>query len=325
MASVINSSKKAMGVVSGGLIIFCSFMLMWSSVSTEFEVDEAISAAAARATEIDVARPDPSINGTLVIAAGDLTSVEKLEDELLKPGPYLVLERLVEMYQWNERFSEEGQEPTYKLEWLAGQRDFFSFQVPQGHENPLLPMKSELKRVGQVSFGRFDGTQILSRIQVFEPLNITPTLLKDPSQEIVENRIMIRRGESVGPGPSLGDVRVSYSILPRGEYTVLTEQVDERTLLGASPSETLVIRHGLLSTEDFVRGVERDAKTSTSGALFMGGGLLFLGLLSLLVPHREKFDLRPYLNVQGALAVFVVSGGLSVLAMLAFSIVGLTR
>jgi len=90
-----------MGVVSGGLIIFCSFMLMWSSVSTEFEVDEAISAAAARATEIDVARPDPSINGTLVIAAGDLTSVEKLEDELLKPGPYLVLERLVGMYQWN--------------------------------------------------------------------------------------------------------------------------------------------------------------------------------------------------------------------------------
>jgi hypothetical protein len=54
----------------------------------------------------------------------------------------------------------------------------------------------------------------------------------------------------------------------------------------------------------------------------MGGGLLFFGLISLLSPLRDKFDLRPHMNVQGSLAVLVVSAGLSVVVMLAFTILG---
>ena len=54
----------------------------------------------------------------------------------------------------------------------------------------------------------------------------------------------------------------------------------------------------------------------------MGGGLLFFGLVSLLAPLRNKLDLRPHMNVQGSLAVLVVSAGLSVVVMLAFTILG---
>ncbi len=325
MGSFIGASKKAMGSVGGGLIILCAFLLMWSSVSTEFETNEAISKAAARAEEIDVSRPDATNNGKLVVASGALSSLERLEDEYLKPGPYLVLERHVEMFQWNEQFENEGAAPTYSLEWVAGQRDFFSFKVPQGHENPLLPAKPDRRSVGQVSFGRFDGSQIISHIKVLEPLVLEPSMLKEPKLEIVDNKILIRRQAGVDSGSALGDVRISYNVLPRGDYTVLAQQEDERTLLGASPKSTLVIRRGLLSIDDFLRGVKRDTDKSAMNALFMGGGLLFFGLLSLLSPHRAKFDLRPHLNVQGGVAVLVVCGGLSLLVMIAFSIVGLTR
>ena len=321
MVSILGSSKKAMGVFGGGLVVFCSFLLMWSAVSKEVVTGDTVSQAAAKAIDIDTSKPDPTDNGKLVVAAGELQSFERLEDEYLKPGPYLVLSRRVEMFQWSETLDREGGAPTYAMGWYDSQKDFFSFAMPEGHENPLMQVKPETRKVGQVSFGRFDGAQIVGHVTKLRPLALTPELLKEPTQEIVDNKIIIRRN-GVETSPALGDMRISYEVLSRGPYTVMAVQEDERSLLSASPRSVLVIQEGLLTTDDFLKGVKRESDESSQGALFMGGGLLFFGLVSLLAPLRNKLDLRPHMNVQGSLAVLVVSAGFSVVVMLAFTILG---
>ena len=108
-------------------------------------------------------------------------------------------------------------------------------------------------------------------------------------------------------------------------YTVLTVQQDERNLVGASPSATLFIRKGLLSSADFQGELEGEANQSFLGMFYLGGLLLFLAFMSLMMPHAKRFDLRPHVNAQGALAVLIVSASGSFLVMTFFFLLSLTR
>jgi len=311
--------KKAQGVFGGGAMVVCAFVIMWAGISSNVTTDNSLRIAVEQATDIDPSKPDPSLNGRLVIAAGAFRADDAFEDQYLKSNPALIVRRRVEMMQWIEFRSEGTTEPRYSLNWSETQVDFFSFQVPQGHENPLFQVKPEIYRAAQSRFGGFDGGRLLPLITRLDRLQITPDLLKDPAQEVNENKIIVRRS----PGsdlPMLGDMRVWYEVLPQGDYTVLTVQHDERNLVGAAPSSTLFIRKGLLSSQDFLTELEDDSSETSQGAFYLGGLLLFFGCLSLMMPHAAKFDLTPHLNVQGSLAVLVVSAVVSFLAMALFFI-----
>ena len=159
-------------------------------------------------------------------------------------------------------------------------------------------------------FGGFDGSRLLGVITKLEPLALEPGLLKSSAAEISDNKIVMRRNPEMQL-PSLGDTRVWYEVLPSGDYTVLTVQEDERSLVGAKPSSQLFVQHGLLDSNDLLQKLEGRADSSFHGMLYLGGLLLFVGLMSLMMPHAAKFNLQPHLNVKGPLAVVVVSMGLS--------------
>lgn len=316
MGRVIGSFKKAQGLFGGGAMVVCAFVLLWSGVASDVSNDTTLNGLVQRAIDIDAAIPDPNNNGRLVVAAGRLRSADAYEDDYLKPNSALVVQRHVEMLQWVEATTSEAATPKYSLEWVEGQVDFFKFKVTQGHENPLLQLSPEQYRAPQSRFGGFDGGRLLPLIQKLDRLPLTPELFKNISQEIVDNKIVVRRNPS-SDLPALGDMRVWYDVLSQGDYTVLTVQEDERSLVGASSSSALFIQRGLLSSEDFISEAEVDSEQSFRGMLYLGGLLLFAGCLSLMMPHAQKFDLNPHLNVTGAFAVVIVSasGAFSVTAL----------
>jgi len=305
-------------------MVLCSLALLWVGVSSDVSTDGTLSKVVRDAIEVDSSAPDPANNGKLVIVSGNLRSSDSYEDEFLKPNSSLIVQRRVEMLQWVEAPGKDGGDPTYSLQWSEAQVDFFTFRVPQGHENPLFQVSERLYRAQQVRFGGFDGSRLLPLIKKLEPLELKPELLKDPAQEIYENKLVVRRN-SGSDLASLGDMRVWYDVFSPGEYTVLTVQQDERNLVGASPSATLFIRQGALSSQDFLSEIEGDADASFRGVFYLGGALLFFGCLSLLMPHAGRFDLRPHVNVQGGLAVLVVSGGISFVVMAVFYLLSLSR
>ena len=324
MGKLFNKVKKAQGTFGGAIIIVCSIVIMWGGASSDVTTDSKLREAIQDATDIDPAIPDPSNNGKLVVAAGAFQTSDVYEDEYLKPAASLLVQRRVEMMQWVEIRKSPGDAPTYSLQWIEGQIDFFTFQQPQGHENPLLQVSPQRYQAPQSRFGGFDGSRILPLITKLDRLQIAPELLKDSAQEIVDNKLVVRRN----PGsdlPALGDMRVWYEVLSQGDYTVLTVQQDERNLVGASPSSTLFIRKGLFTKDDFMGEMLSESDESFLGMLYLGGLLLFAGCLSLLLPKAQAFDLNPHLNVKGPLAVVIVSAAGSFCVMALFFLLSLTR
>lgn len=324
MAKLFSTFKKAQGALGGGIMVICSFVLMWAGISSGIATDDKLQGLVSEAKEIDTSAPDPSDNGKLVVAAGNLRSSDAYEDEFLKPNPALIVQRRVEMLQWVESFDKEGDDPAYSLRWTEAQVDFFKFKVPQGHENPLFQVSPIRYQAERSRFGGFDGGRLLPLIKILDPLELKPELLKNPNSEISDNKIVVRRNGG-SDLPNLGDMRVWYEALPQGDYTVLTVQQDERNLVGASPSATLFIRPGLLSPSDFLEKMEGDVSDNFRGTFYLGGLLMFAGCLSLMMPHSRRFDLRPHLNAQGSLAVVVVSALISFVAMAIFFLLSLSQ
>ncbi len=324
MGKLLSKVKRAQGAFGGVIMALCAVVMMWGGVSSDVATDSNVREAIRKAIDIDPAIPDPSNNGALVVAAGTFRSNDTYEDDYMKPTSSLIVQRRVEMMQWVESRTSPEDEPTYSLQWNDGQVDFFTFQTPQGHENPLLQIPARRYEAPQSRFGGFDGSRLLPLITRLERLQLSPELLKNPAQEIVDNKLVIRRN----PGfdlSSLGDVRVWYEVLPQGDYTVLTVQQDERSLVGARASSTLFIRSGLLTATDFMQELQQDSEESFMGMLYLGGFLLFAGCLSLLMPKAAVFDLNPHLNVKGPLAVVVVSAVGTFCVMALFYLLSFTR
>lgn len=320
----IERAKRIQGTFGGGILIVSALLMMWGGLSRDTATSTSLRKAASRAIDIDTTNPDPRNNQKLVVAAATLSSPETLEDELLQPSPYIILRRRSQMFQWGEVQGKTPAEVTYEMNWFDNQQDFFKFKEPQGHENPLNVYPSKTQVVSAVTFGGFDGEKIAQLIKVLEPLQLSSSVLKDPSLEIVDGKILIRRT----PGSqtlALGDTRVWYEVLPQGEYTIMTVQQDERSLVGSSPSTTLVIQKGAKSSQDFLEEIKEETSQTFRGMLLLGGALLFVGLFSLFAPHAARFDLRPQVNVQGVRAVAMVSGAVTVVTMTFFFILSFTR
>jgi hypothetical protein len=298
-------------LLSGGL-------MMWGSVKGERADLSTIGTLSSDAVDIDASIPSARDNGKLVVAAAGFSADQQLEDEYLKAGPYLILRRRVEMYQWVEERNVGVSEPQYAQAWQEGEVDFFNFAVPDGHENPV-PRATPIRQMVQSArFGGYDGSVLLQSIVKLLPLTLEPGMLKDQSLVIEDNKILIPRPGNIET-PGLGDMRVSYEVLPQGDYTVMTRQVDERTLLGTAPSDTLLIRPGLFTAESLSKAQTSEVRSGIFGMLCFGALLLFAGLLSILSPLAKNLDLRPRLPFTGTAALAVVCAAIS---LAAFGVMG---
>lgn len=302
-----------------GLITLLSgVLMMWGGVKGERVDIATIDTLAKDAVDIDASIPSARDNEKLVVAAAKFSSDQLLEDEFLKPGPYLVLRRRVEMYQWTEEQNAGMAEPQYSQVWHEGEIDFFKFAVPDGHENPVSRATPARQMVESARFGGYDGSVLLRSIVKLLPVTLDRSMLKDSSLTIEDNKIVVPRPGNL-EAPGLGDMRVWYEALPQGDYTVMTKQVDERTLLGATPSDTLLIRPGLFNAASLSTAQSSEVRSGIFGMLCFGAMLLFAGLLSVLSPLARNLDLRPRLPFTGTAALAVVCAAIS---LAAFGVMG---
>lgn len=302
-------TNSALGVMT----ILCGFVMMWASSLGGSATQSSIASNLEGAVDIDATRPSPANNGRLVVAAGALRGDAPIEDEFLLPQSAVRLTRHVEMFQWVESKPFENADsggPRYSLEWIDGEVDFFQFQQPEGHENPVMKVRPLDQRSKMVFFGGFDGSRILDSIDVSFPLMLEASMLKDPSQRIENNKLVIKRDPAVKE-VSLGDMRVWYDIVPADEYTVFAKQADEMTLLGSAPQGSLFIRRGRYSADELFEALSQGAQQAFTGMLFVGALIMTFGLVSVLKPYASRLDLNPKIDVKGMAAVILISVGIS--------------
>ncbi len=216
-------ANSIFGVLFGILLFFGSFVVLWMN---EGRIDYSAVAAPSQVANAD--RVDPATDGKYVSITGALTASEAVgDDPYLNPGPYVRLERNVEMYAWVQESSSETTSNTggssttkttytYKQQWTSSPADSSNFEVPQGHSNPSMAIQSETRLAPSATLAAYQVDIQTLEIPDGKALPLTRTIVRlgDESQ-LVDNYIYSGTGT---PGtPKIGDLRISYTALASGE------------------------------------------------------------------------------------------------------------
>ncbi|MFH1286338.1 MAG: TMEM43 family protein [Candidatus Magasanikbacteria bacterium] len=324
--SRIGGSVK--GIFIGFLLFIASFILLYWNEGREDLSKTADDATPIQATEAVV----ESLNGTLVGASGILESTETVGDDMfLRPSAYLSVSRKVEMYAWVEKTSSQtdtklggSQETTteysYEKDWANTPTDSSSFEVPVGHTNPAKQIDDTTKTVSTASIGNFAlepaslglvGSQGVDLS--FENVTLTE------EAKFAGGYIFVGRGSIESPW--VGDMRISYSVVPSGqEVIVLGKQQGQKLVPFFTKDGGKIYRAFKGDLDTAVSELSSEHKTSTWIFRVIGFLMMWMGLLSIFAPLSVLLDVLPILGSISRTAVkfvtFFVSLALSIVIII---------
>lgn len=248
---------RSVALLSLGAILFIlSFgVLIWN----ERRID--LSQVASSATALSASSIQPQAVGKLVTVTGAISSDRPIGDaQFLQPVPYIVLDRTVEMYAWDERSDtktekhQDGSETrrttyTYDREWTEDPEDSSSFRYRREHENPPMSIKAQIYKTTTARLGVYQVdmtgfTQVLNHRSscvnrttsyrfnnpsggITLPQNAYLNLLSSdlvPSAGQLVNGYLFQ-GSGRSEQPIIGDLRICYAGLPTQATVTLLGQI----------------------------------------------------------------------------------------------------
>jgi len=221
------------------------------------------------------------------------------------------LNRVVEMYQWDEESSSETKKKvgggtetktTYKYQKIWSERaiDSSEFKKPTDHTNPgSFPYESIEKVAQNVKFGGFKlSSSLINRISNTEPItlkSLDEVTVSDENAKISNGKIYI--GDDSAQ-PRVGDLRISFKKVPNTEVSVVARQVRDtfeayKTKAGG---DIELLSVGTLSAERMFQDAEQANVMLTWGLRIFGFILMYLGLSMILKPLSVFADVLPLLG-----------------------------
>jgi hypothetical protein len=215
------------GVVVGLVLFLASFVVLWWN---EGRVD--MSKVAEASIPVDAAAVDSTADGRFVSVTGTLASDEIVGDpQFLKADAYIMLNRVAEMYAWNEEKSTKTKKKlgggkrsettySYSKEWTERPENSSSFKKPEGHTNPSPLVTSQSFRVRQATIGSYRFDPQSAHLPRPSPLHIT-----DDSYIPFKNARLegdyIFSGNGTLQNPEVGDTRISFRAVRSGTTATL--------------------------------------------------------------------------------------------------------
>jgi hypothetical protein len=130
-----------------------------------------------------------------------------------------VLFRHVEMFQWQEHC--DGTVCRYETGWAAPV-DSHKFRERKGHENPVAPFNDSIFFAPGLKLGEFalDPELLLAQLHASEyavhNANLPPNLAASFGER---DGVLYAGGD--GSHPAIGEVRISYRVIPNGPATLI--------------------------------------------------------------------------------------------------------
>lgn len=204
------------------------------------ETARALAEGAGLVVEVSAVAPQPSNEGALVHFNGPLKLPFSLRDEVLgvSAAPQTVrLERVVEQFAWvqSSRTSKEnnigGSQDqtttyTYSKEWTDSPKSGGDFKVPEGHQNPPMPIQSQI--FGHES-GFVGGFEVTNKIEGLGQ-SVSVPLTADQTAQI-EASLGLSQPATLSAGsvyfasdvqsPNVGDLRISYLVSDIAEVSAV--------------------------------------------------------------------------------------------------------
>ncbi|MCB1560429.1 MAG: TMEM43 family protein, partial [Xanthomonadales bacterium] len=295
------------GLLFGLLFIIAAFALEWWNEGRAVHRAQDLAEGEASVVSVAEAAVRTENNGKLVHVSGKVTADRKLtEPDFNFQVAALNLSRSVEMYQWTENRdsktkkkigggTETVTEYSYKKEWSSRLHDSDDFHAPDGHRNPAgMPLDdgSWTAPGGRLGGFRLDQS-MLSRLggkARFSP----------PAEARANDAAFKREGDEFYRGvdsgsPQVGDIRVSFSIIPEGTHSIIAQQSGSslKPFTTSGGRELLLLRSGTVGADAMFEKAQAD-NTALTWLLRIGGvALMWLGFTFLFKPLVVLADVIP--------------------------------
>lgn len=311
-------------------------MLYWNEGRLDY------SKIASKSMPVSASQVDQADNGKFVSVTGSLSTNQQISDgAYLKPGAYIALNRVVEEYAWVQNEQTQSQSHTggsstntttytYSEEWTNDPQSSSSFQYPQGHQNPSLPIDSTSieATTGQVGAYSFDPQTI--KLPPLQNLNLnaqninlpsTATAAATPAASTSTTSVAttstsnlslvspqyLYGGKGSLSSPQLGDIRISYKALQPGTTATAFGQLNNGNLSAYTDSNNHTLYDLLLGDrQTAIANLHSQYETTTWILRGVGIVLIWIGLMMLFGPLDMLLDFIPIAGeIGGAITFFI--------------------
>lgn len=317
--------SSCLGVILGVLLFLGSFVLL---VWNEGKLN--LATVAQSAVDVSIAANATTAQGKLVSASDRITAITPLgDDHFLLPGQYVVIDRTVEMYAWDEQRKTErrkelgGSEKdvttyTYESRWSGNPEDSSSFKYSQNHRNPPKTIPDQLFKVSEARVGpyRLDMNQFERVNNRRSSCDGTGTTLEwghggilslpatgTVSLNAQNSRVSggarrlqgyIFQGSGTPQTPNIGDLRICYSGLPVNTLVTVFGKLDQNQIVPYVYRQTPIYRLLPGSREAAIATLTQEHTLWTW--IFRAGGFLMMwfGLMLLGSPLSAFLDVIPW-------------------------------
>lgn len=311
--NIMNSFK---GILFGLILLVGSIVLLWWNEGRSVDQADALKEMREKTIVLPSSKYYAENNNNPVWVHGDVKPIQALEDKLFDiHSNDLILKRNVSMFQWKEdkESSEEkklgGSTETvttysYSKGWASTNINSTSFKIQEGHQNPQMLHQSQTFST-DANLGDFYLSKgIVSHINASEPYDLSSVETNSSSAENYQEFLYIGKDPQ---NPDIGDMRITYSKAPAGDYSICAEQTGEKLTpyTAQNANKLLFIRYGNVSYQEIFQQ-ELDANSFMTWIL-RGVGLLlmFIGFMLLMGPLETLGNVIPMIGsiVGGASAL----------------------
>lgn len=332
------------GTIIGMLLLLGAIILLWWNEGRAVHTTRGLEEGIENVVMLDEPVMLAYNNGKLIHFHGEMFATDSLfDDEFNIAVQAIKLKRTVEMYQWKETSKTTSQkkvgggkeqvtEYSYTQEWSADLIDADQFEVVAGHENPdYFPVDPYEETLDDLFIGDFSITpEILSQLTEFEYLKLTPSNCIASNGFIVketnsDNQLItqIYIGTGTKSNPAIGDITVSFQIIPIHEYSIIALQ--ESGVLKPYPTESdteiILVSPGNISADEMFKDALTANTALTWGLRFFGLILMFIALSLMGQLIETIMDIIPILGNIAHLGVKLFAGVISF--FLSMMIIGL--
>lgn len=305
-------------VFIGFILFLASFVLLsWNEGNNARNI---ATASYMMKNAVQIEPTNTNNTNSLIALTGAATTKDFLQDTNIKMPDTLVLERTVEMYQWEESDGTDSNGNTsynYNKIWSEARIDSDSFHDKK-YRNPKFPIESDSFYAQNVKLGEFDLTNY--QIEKIVPEKEFTELPENKHYTVVNGEYFSGKDFQ---NPEIGDVLISYSYAPSGTNISFIGKQQANTVI---PFEykgrsNYVQYNGSLNKDSIIERYKHENKILTISLRVLGWLLMFIGLNLLISPLSALLGFIPLLgNIANTVSAFILMLVSLVLSLITISI-----
>jgi hypothetical protein len=323
------------GILVGlGLIAAVIWGIFWNE-GRAIGTTRALNEGAGVTVSVPSARVDGANEGRLIHTTGDLRGAMLADDEFQVRAQGVRLVRKVEMYQWKEEQRTEtrsnaGGSQTrtttyhYSRVWSDRPIDSSRFRQRDGHQNPAMPVTSRSSTADTAMLGAFRADSRV--IGLFgssdeRKLDLTPAQIAPFATRFAGRARINDGGVYVGfdpANPNIGDLRITYTLLPEGLVSVIGRQVGNglQPYMAANGYQVFLGATGTRAASELYAGAHEANRLLTWILRGLAFVVMWIGFNLILRPFVVLADVIPILGSAMAAGAGLVAFALTLLVYL---------